>query len=108
MPEWICVKDRLPEVEKEVLILCNRNGHEIVTTAMYEDGTNATENSEWVWNEVADFCKYDEENDLYIIPEGWWEYRHFNQDDVYNNAIDIPVTHWMALPEPPEVSPCQS
>lgn len=45
---------------------------------------------------------YDEENDQYLIPEGWWEYRHYNPDDVYNNAVDDVVTHWMPLPNPPK------
>mgnify|MGYP000047769626 CR=1 FL=1 len=40
----------------------------------------------------------DEERDDYRIPEGWWEYRHFNPDDVYNNKIDCPVVGWMPLP----------
>lgn len=101
LPGWISVHDRLPKIEKEVLILCNRNGHPVITTAMYEDGTNTTEDSEWFWNDASDFCEYDEENDLFIIPEGWWEYRHFNPDDVYNNSVDVPVTHWMPLPELP-------
>ena len=43
--------------------------------------------------------EYDEENDCYIIPEGWWECRHFNADDVYNNLIDCEVIAWMPLPE---------
>ena len=44
--------------------------------------------------------EYDEENDCYIISEGWWENRHFNQDEVYNNLIDDEVIAWMPLPEP--------
>ena len=90
--------ERLPEVETEVLVQYNINGHKGITTAMYEDGNTYTEDSEWFWNEKWCFCKYDEERDDYIIPQGWWEYRHFNPDDVYNNVIDVPVTHWMPLP----------
>ena len=45
----------------------------------------------------------DEEHDDYIIPKGWWEYRHFNQDEVYNNRVDYPVVGWMPLP--PNVLP---
>ena len=93
---WISVNDGLPDAEQEVFILCNRNGFRFTTTAMYEDGTMSTEDSEWNWYDL-DF-KYDEENDKYLIPKGWWEYRHFNSDDVYNNAVDCEVTHWMPLP----------
>ena len=99
MNNWISVKDRLPDAEQEVLIL-TENG--VITTAMYEDGTVSTEDSCWNWYDV-DF-DYDEENDKYLICEGWWEYRHYNQDDVYNNCVDDDdkVTHWMPLPEPPK------
>ena len=103
--EWISVKDRLPESEKEVLILAIRKykyGNSevpIITTAMYEDGTMPREDSYWSWYDV-DFV-YDEENDIEYVPEGWWEYRHYNPDDVYNNPIDDKVTHWMPLPTSP-------
>lgn len=94
---WISVKDRLPDAEQEVLIL-TENG--VITTAMYEDGTVSTEDSCWNWYDV-DF-DYDEENDKYLISEGWWEYRYYNPDDIYNNCVDDKVTHWMPLPEPPK------
>lgn len=104
---WISVKDRLPEPETEVLILAERKSysfkaksattHHIVTTGMYEDGKRNTEDSEWWWYD-HDF-KYDEELDAYIIPEGWWEYKHYNGDDEHNHPIDDVVTHWMPLPK---------
>ena len=34
------------------------------------------------------------------VPKGWWEYRHFNPDEVYNNKVDEDVVAWMPLPEP--------
>ena len=92
---WISVSERPPECEEEVLILTERN---TITTAMYEDGKMPEEDSVWNWNEV-DF-DYDEENDIYYVPEGWWEYRHFNPDDVYNNAIDEKVIAWQPKPKP--------
>ena len=105
MTEWISVEDRLPEPEGEVFIFAIRNGfdgqkYHIVTTAMYEDGTVSTDDSIWNWYDL-DF-NYDEENDQYLIPEGWWEYRHYNPDDVYNCGVDDIVTHWMPLPELPK------
>lgn len=98
--EWISVKNRLPEPETEVFIRALRNGYEVLTTAMYEDGTISTDDSEWNWYDL-DF-DYDEERDIYLVPAGWWEYRHYNPDDVYNNVVDDEVTHWMPLPEPPK------
>ena len=66
--------------------------------ALYEDGNVFSEDSEWNWEDLYDWGTYDEERDDYRIPEGWWEYRHFNPDDVYNNKIDCPVVGWMPLP----------
>lgn len=91
---WIPVSEKLPECEEEVLIFTERNK---ITTAIYEDGKMPEDESMWNWYEV-DF-DYDEENDINYVPEGWWEYRHFNPDDVYNNAVDEKVIAWMPLPE---------
>ena len=107
---WIHVSEMLPEPETEVMVLAQRKiyslktkrktMHYIITTGMYEDGTKRTEDSEWWWE--ADGFEYDEEQDDYIIPEGWWEYKHYNGDEQHNYAIDDEVTHWMPLPEPPK------
>lgn len=107
---WIPVTERLPEPEAEVVILAERKTysfkwkgvttHHIVTTGMYEDGSKNTENSVYVWE--TDGFEYDEELDAYIIPEGWWEWKHYIGDECHNYAIDDVVTHWMPLPEPPK------
>lgn len=91
---WVCVSEKLPEAEKEVLIITERG---IMTTAMYEDGNMDEENSNWYWNDIE--YRYDEDNDIRYIPEGWWEYRHFNADEVYNNVVDDKVLAWMELPK---------
>ena len=108
--KWIPVTERLPEPEVEVMVLAERKTysfkekkvtmHYIVLTGMYEDGTKNTEDSNWWWE--TDGFEYDEELDAYIIPEGWWEYKHYNGDDEHNHCIDDTVTHWMPLPEPPK------
>lgn len=93
-----------PKVETEVLILYRNeiDGYEI-TTAHYEDGSVFLQDSVWYWEDLPDWGTYDEERDDYKIPKGWWEYRHFNPDDVYNNKIDRPVVGWMPLP-PKEIT----
>lgn len=91
---WIPVSERLPKAEEEVFILTAEGKK---TTAMYEDGTILTGESVWNWHD-CDF-EYDEIADDYIISEGWWEYRHFNPDEVYNNIVDEEVIAWQPLPD---------
>lgn len=96
MRAWIDINTRLPEVEKEVLILTERG---TITTALYEDGNVPEYDSMWNWVDIE--YRYDEETDMDYIPEGWWEYRHFNPDNVYNNVVDDKVIAWMELPYNP-------
>lgn len=105
-PIWRDPDKDPPKVETEVLILYRNDidGYGI-TTAHYEDGSIFSQDSEWYWEDLPDWGTYDEERDDYRIPEGWWEYRHFNPDDVYNNKIDRPVVGWMPLP-PKDVKKC--
>ena len=107
-PKWISVTERLPKCEQEVLICTEKKRVDrdayidsIVTPAIYEDGTMRENESAWRWEDV-DWAGWDEEEDCGIIPEGWWENRHFNPDDVYNNPVDRKVVAWMPLPEPPK------
>lgn len=99
---WIPVEERLPEPETDVLAVCNRNGYIFVVPAIYEDGKMLTQDSKWNWCEIYSYGLYNEDADDYYVPEGWWENRQFNPDDVYNNLVDCAVTHWMPLPEPPK------
>ena len=99
---WIPCSERMPDTETEVMALCRRGGVSFVCPAMHEDGTIITSESIWNWSEIEGYGLYSEEADDWFIPEGWWEYRRFNDDDVYNNLIDCTVTHWMPLPEPPK------
>lgn len=99
-PVWRDPETDPPKVEEEVLIMYQTASGECgITTAHYEDGTLLSQDSIFYWDELAAWGKLDEEHDDYIIPKGWWEYRHFNQDEVYNNRVDYPVMGWMPLPE---------
>ena len=108
LPKWIPVTERLPDCEQEVLIctekkLVGKDAYidSIITPAIYEDGTMRENNSIWRWEDI-DYVGWDDEEDCGIIPEGWWENRHFNPDDVYNCPVDQKVVAWMPLPEPPK------
>lgn len=93
-----------PKAEEEVLIMYQTaSGGCSITTAHYEDGTLLSQDSIFYWDELAAWGELDEEHDDYIIPKGWWEYRHFNQDEVYDNRVDYPVVGWMPLP-PKEIT----
>lgn len=98
-PEWRNPETDPPKVEEDVLILfetaCGGYG---ITTAHYEDGTVLSEKSAFYWEEIFEWGTYDEESDDYFIPKGWWEYRYFNPDEVYNNRVDAHVVGWMPLP----------
>lgn len=93
--DWIPVEKALPKCEEEVFIQTERGTR---TTAMYEDGTMREEDSIWHWCDIDG--DWDEERDCMIIPKGWWEYRCFNPDDVYNNVVDEKVIAWQPFPEP--------
>lgn len=92
-----------PKVEEDVLILFETAyGGYGITTANYEDGTVLSQKSAFYWEEISEWGTYDEESDDYFIPKGWWEYRYFNPDDIYDNRVDAHVVGWMPLP-PKEV-----
>lgn len=103
-PTWRDPDKNPPKVEEDVLILfetaCGGYG---ITTANYEDGTVLSQKSAFYWEEISEWGTYDKESDDYFIPKGWWEYRYFNQDDIYDNRVDAHVVGWMPLP-PKEIT----
>ena len=99
---WIFCNEHMPTVETEVLIVAKRkykggDTRYIITTAMYEDGTVLENDSCWNWYDIEG--EWDEENDCYIIPEGWWENKHYNPDECYNNQVDDEVIAWQHIPQ---------
>lgn len=100
--EWRNPETDPPKVETEVLVLVDCGKGYCITTAFYEDGTVSQYESLWQWEDVDDYGIYDEEDDLYRLAKGWWEYRHFTPEDALECPIDKPVVGWMPLP-PKEV-----
>lgn len=98
-PVWRDPETDPPKVETEVLVLVDRGKGYCITTAFYEDGTVSQYESLWQWEDVDDYGIYDEEEDLYRLRKGWWEYRHFTPEDALECPIDKPVVGWMPLPE---------
>ena len=102
--KWISVEDRLPEVEKEVQVLCKASWNSkylYQCHAFYVPKGMLREASYYGWDyECCD--EYSEEDDDYFVNPGWYERIH-NWDDYNAVGIADDVTHWMPLPEPPEV-----
>ena len=102
---WIFCSERLPVVETEVQILAKRKWRDgtfkyIITNALYEDGTVLENDSVWRWEDIEG--EWNEEEDCYIIPKGWWESKHYNPDGELNYAVDDEVIAWQSLPQIPE------
>lgn len=101
---WVPVTERLPETWEPVLAYCKygicKGGY--VCCAFYVTPGTYEGDSDFSWDYEA-LGDYNEEKDSYEIPAGWYERIH-NWDDFGCVGIYSNVTHWMPLPEPPEVS----
>lgn len=56
---------------------------------------------EFTGNDEGDvnFADYDEEKNIYYIPEGWYEH---NEHEETHWMIEFPILGWQPLPNPPE------
>ena len=107
MPKWISVEERLPENEKTVLAATKHrfythNGiRETITISavFHTDGKTFSGDSKYNFDEGDVDLIYDEDNDEYLVPEGWWESTYFTEQFA---AVTEEVLFWMPLPEPPE------
>lgn len=95
--EWISVEDRLPE-KKCIATYENALGNRRTIIASYFPA-RAVESD----GEDDAYDEYCEESDQYFYCEGWYEQQDNwgEYSSIYVNEGE--VTHWMPLPEPPEV-----
>lgn len=95
--KWISVEERLPEPGVYVIAYYkNELGMDRRIRAEYSDGHSLLISGEMDWS--GDWANYDEEEDEYYCPEGWFEANEFEE---IHYQVDGNVTHWMPLPEPP-------
>ena len=95
---WILCSERLPNNEEKVLVTCKYRNYEraFVAMAFHTDGTFTTERPEYSWDTDDDW-EYNEEEDAWVIPPGWWECVRLGGEF---RAVDAEVLAWKPLPEP--------
>jgi len=98
--KWI--NDTTPTNEEPILILTKKTfsyGKGYIYTIVrgfYTDGNTNTEDSDYCWLDT-DNWEYDEENDAYIIPQGYWEERWYGNGEDSVAVIDDKVVGWCRL-----------
>ena len=99
---WISVKDRMPESKTCVLVTVKtRNGKHVVMIACHVNAREV-DSEDYEWQDAEIDWDYDEENDIYWVPECWYEgnFVEENTSWIIDEYADGIVTHWMPLPEP--------
>ena len=102
-PEWISVKDRLPESQNPVLVVAVSKGMGLpyIFKAAHINHHEITED-EYGWTDGEYDSEYDEENDCFWIPECWYECNAVEGNTNWVMDEDYTITHWMPLPQPPK------
>lgn len=102
---WIPITPTtMPMNEQRVIICAERtlignpnNPIRVIATAFHTDGKHDTDDSYYGWD--LNDMEYDKENDIFLIPEGWWESTEYTEEFA---AVDDKVVYWMPLPEKPK------
>jgi hypothetical protein len=98
---WISVDDRLPEIERNVLIVTKStySGSLRVNQAFYENGEIGECESDYSWSTSYIDMSYDEDKDDYIVPKGWYVDNDYLEEFC---EVTDEVLYWRPLPEPPK------
>lgn len=98
--KWI--NDTTPTNEEPILILTkhkywNGKGYTYtIVRGFYTDGEHNSEDSDYCWYDMENY-EYDEENDAYIIPQGYWEERWYGDSEYSLAIVDDCVIGWCRL-----------
>ena len=101
---WISVKDRMPKSKTCVLVTVKtRDGEHVVLIARHVNAREV-DSEDYEWQDAEIDWDYDEENDIYWVPECWYEgnFVEENTSWIIDEYADGIVTHWMPIPEPPK------
>ena len=100
---WHRVEEGLPDDEVPVLAMLHNTYGRNVVLKLCHIGHHKRTTEEYGWQEYEGETEYDEENDCFWIPEGWWE-SNYHEDNLNweIDETDGTITHWMPLPEPPK------
>ena len=94
---WIPVEDGLPESGKPVLAAVGKKVLRAAHAAKF-----ALSEEDWGWWNDGEGADYNEANDTTYWPEGWYEWNEY--EETHWAVSDHPVTHWMQMPETPNVA----
>ena len=100
MTEWILLTDKEPENRQRVLVVvCEEKGRRWQTIADYFRHKETLAEDYLHEDCRVDFAEYDEEEDCYWTPRGFFESPYMVEMNYFLRG----VTHWMPLPEMPDV-----
>lgn len=96
--KWISVEEKQPNIRERVYVVCETTRHDgnirhFQTMAEYIPYMTVKE-EDYMLDEYSSEGDYNEEEDEYYTPEGFYEWQ--SEADV-NYKISAKVTHWMPL-----------
>jgi len=95
--EWINIKDKMPSSGKRVLIVYKNSlgKNRIVIGHHTEKFTDEN------YDMDGEFFEYDEKNDMYYVPKGWYE-SSYSHEEYYGYWLENQdVLFWAEVPESP-------
>lgn len=97
--KWISVNDQMPETEQRVLAFYKNcyDKKRIEAACYFTAKTIKVE--DYFTHDYDDFGEYDEVNDCYWVPEGWYE-DSWESETCW--TLSEKITHWMPFPSVPE------
>ncbi len=102
VPEWISVKDRLPEGQKPVIATYINNYKKTRTIIGFHVPAKTIVASDFLDEDAEGMDEYDEKLDEYFVKEGWFE-QIDNWGDFASVAVcNGTITHWQTLSKPPK------